>query len=80
MEGWLGGTNYLDASRATFTHCVGHSGTGRIDHGDEAQEAELFGGEVCVVTVEGVSSGKLGWRQIQVAEACGEMQRDEGVR
>lgn len=75
MEGWLCGTNYLDASRATFTHCVGHSSTGRVDHGDEAQEAELVGGEVHVVAVEGVSSGKLGWRQIQVAEACGGRRR-----
>lgn len=70
-QGWPCRTNYLDASRATFTHCVGHSSTGRIDHGDKAQEAELLGGEVHVVAVEGVSSRKLGRRQIHMAEACG---------
>lgn len=64
------GTNYLDTSRAAFTHCVRHSGTRRINHGDETQEAELLGGKVHVVAVEGETSGELGWRQIQVAEAC----------
>lgn len=62
-------TNYLDASRAAFTHSVGHSSTWRINHGDEAQKAELLRGEVCLVAVEGESSRKLGWRQIQVAES-----------
>uniref|UniRef100_A0A3P8TQL5 Uncharacterized protein n=1 Tax=Amphiprion percula TaxID=161767 RepID=A0A3P8TQL5_AMPPE len=42
---------------AAFTHSIRHSGTRRINHGDEAQEAELLGGEVHVVAVE-------------VAEAC----------
>lgn len=69
-EGWIRGTNYLDASRAAFTHCVRHSGTRRINHGDEAQEAELLGGEVRVVAVEGESSRELRCRHIQVAEAC----------
>uniref|UniRef100_A0A3Q2SU08 Uncharacterized protein n=1 Tax=Fundulus heteroclitus TaxID=8078 RepID=A0A3Q2SU08_FUNHE len=41
-----GTTNYLDASRAAFAHSVGHRGTGRINHGDETQKAELLRGEV----------------------------------
>lgn len=59
-EGRTCGTNYLDTSRATFPHRVRHSGTRRINHGDEAQEAELLDGEVHVVAVEGESSGELG--------------------
>uniref|UniRef100_A0A8D3AB19 Uncharacterized protein n=1 Tax=Scophthalmus maximus TaxID=52904 RepID=A0A8D3AB19_SCOMX len=55
---------------AAFTHCVWHSGTRRINHGDETQEAELLGGKVGVVAVEGEPSGELGRRQVQVAEAC----------
>lgn len=63
------GTNYLDAGGATFTHGVGHGGARRVDHGDEAQEAELLGGEVHVVAVEGIASRELGRRQVQVAKA-----------
>lgn len=66
---WGCGTNYLDASRAAFTHSIRHSGTRRINHGDEAQKAELLGGEVRVIAVELKSSRKLRGREIQVAES-----------
>ncbi len=60
MQAEICGTNYLDTSRAAFTHCVRHSGTRRINHGDETQEAELLGGKVDVIAVEGESSRELG--------------------
>lgn len=65
------GSNYLDTGGAAFTHGVGHGRTRRIDHGDEAQEAELLGGEVGLVAVEVESTRKLGGGQVQVAEAWG---------
>uniref|UniRef100_A0A3P9DDW6 Uncharacterized protein n=1 Tax=Maylandia zebra TaxID=106582 RepID=A0A3P9DDW6_9CICH len=47
-----------------FTHCVRHSGTRRINHGDETQEAELHSGEVRVVAVEVAEA----WKRREISE------------
>ena len=50
---------HLDACTAALAHRVGDSRSGRVDHGHEAHEAEVVGGEVHVVTVEGKALGEL---------------------
>lgn len=74
------GKRYLDAGGAAFAHGVGHGGARRIDHGDEAQEAEPLGGEVRVVAVEGEPSGEMGRRQTGVAEPCERRGTDTSAR
>uniref|UniRef100_A0A8C6Z9J7 Uncharacterized protein n=1 Tax=Nothoprocta perdicaria TaxID=30464 RepID=A0A8C6Z9J7_NOTPE len=63
---WGGG--HLDAGAAALAHGVGHGGARRVDHGHEPHEAEVVGGEVDVVAVEGEALGVLLLGQVEVAE------------
>uniref|UniRef100_A0A452H1R5 Uncharacterized protein n=1 Tax=Gopherus agassizii TaxID=38772 RepID=A0A452H1R5_9SAUR len=62
---------HLDASAAALAHGVGHGGPGRVDHGHEPHEAEVLGGEVHVVAVEGEALGILFLGHVEVTEPWG---------
>lgn len=59
---------YPDASCAALGNSVRDGGTGRVDHGDEAGEAEAAGGEVWLLGVEGEAGRELPLIQVQVTE------------
>uniref|UniRef100_A0A670ILI8 Uncharacterized protein n=1 Tax=Podarcis muralis TaxID=64176 RepID=A0A670ILI8_PODMU len=60
--------HYLDASASAFAHSIGHSSAGRINHGHEPNKAEVLGGKVDIVTVEGKPFGVLFLGHEEVAE------------
>lgn len=59
---------HLDACTAALAHRVGDSCSGRVNHGHEAHEAEVVGGEIHIVAVEGKALGELLLGQVVVAE------------
>lgn len=59
---------YLDARAAALAHRVRDGCPGRVDHGHEAHEAEVVGGEVHIVTVEGKALRELLLGQVVMAE------------
>lgn len=63
-------TTYPNTSGTALLDGVGHSGTGRVDHGDEAGEAEARGGEVHLIRVEVEAALVLLLIQVQVTETC----------
>uniref|UniRef100_A0A8C3D9P9 Uncharacterized protein n=1 Tax=Corvus moneduloides TaxID=1196302 RepID=A0A8C3D9P9_CORMO len=69
---WGSRGSHLDAGTATFPDGVGDGSTGGVNHGHEPHEAEVVGGEVDVVAVEGKAFGVLLLGQVEVAETCGE--------
>merc|ERR1719394_1383936 len=58
----------LDTGGAAFGHGVRDRGSGRIDHGHEANESEAFQGEVDVLGIEGISNWVFVSREHVVAE------------
>uniref|UniRef100_A0A670ZYB8 Uncharacterized protein n=1 Tax=Pseudonaja textilis TaxID=8673 RepID=A0A670ZYB8_PSETE len=66
---------YLDASTSAFAHGIGHSSTGRVNHGHESHKAEVVGGKVDIVAVKGEPFGILLFRQVIVAETWKEKKR-----
>lgn len=74
-EGCPGGRPaYLNPSTPALAHGVGDGSPGRVDHGDEAHEAEVLHREVQVICVELEPFGELFVRQEEVAETCREGQ------
>lgn len=59
---------YLNPSAPTFAHGIRHGSSGRVDHGDEPNEAEIFKREIHIVSVKLEAFGKLFVGQEKVAE------------
>ena len=71
---------HLDACTAALAHRVGDSCSGRVDHGHEAHKAEVVGGEVHIITVEGKALGELLLGQVVVAETWCMGRKEEGLQ
>lgn len=59
---------HLDAGAAALAHRIRDGRPWRVNHGHEAHEAEVVGGEVDVITVEGKALRELLLRQVVMAE------------
>uniref|UniRef100_A0A669CSD8 Uncharacterized protein n=2 Tax=Oreochromis TaxID=8139 RepID=A0A669CSD8_ORENI len=59
---------YLDSSTPAFTHSIGHSSTRRVNHGHEANKAQVFSGEVHIISIKSKAFWELVIRQVIVAE------------
>merc|ERR1719278_1841119 len=46
----------FDTSRSTFVNSIRYSSSWGINHGHEADKSETFKGEVCLVSIERISS------------------------
>uniref|UniRef100_A0A4W6F1E6 Uncharacterized protein n=1 Tax=Lates calcarifer TaxID=8187 RepID=A0A4W6F1E6_LATCA len=68
-------TAHLDSSAPAFADSIGHSSTRRVNHGHEANEAQLLSGEVHFISVKSKALWELVVRQVEVAETW--MERDE---
>uniref|UniRef100_A0A8D2ZF60 Uncharacterized protein n=1 Tax=Scophthalmus maximus TaxID=52904 RepID=A0A8D2ZF60_SCOMX len=64
--------SYLDSGTPAFADSIGHSGTRRVDHGHEADEAQFLRGEVHLLCVESEALWELVIGQVEVAEAASE--------
>ena len=62
-------SRYLDASAPALAHSVGDGGSGGVDHGHEAYEAQLLRGEVHLLRVEGEPLWELIVGKVVMAEA-----------
>jgi hypothetical protein len=59
---------YLDSSTPALAHSVRHSSTGRVNHGHEANEAQILSGKVHIFTVKVKAFWKLVIRELEMAE------------
>ena len=59
---------YLDSSAPAFADSVGHGSTRRVDHGHEANEAQVLGGEVHLFSVESKAFWELVIGEAEMAE------------
>uniref|UniRef100_A0A8D0DFC7 Uncharacterized protein n=1 Tax=Sander lucioperca TaxID=283035 RepID=A0A8D0DFC7_SANLU len=59
---------YLDSSAPAFADSIRHSSTRRVDHGHEADEAQVFSGEVHLISVKLKALWELVIRQVEMAE------------
>ena len=59
----------LDASRSALGNSVGDSSSGRINHGDKTNKAQVVHGKVHFVRIKWIAFRELVSRQLQVAEA-----------
>ena len=64
----MASTVYLDSSAPTFADSIGHSSTRRVDHGHEANEAQVLSGEVHLVSVKSKALWELVVGQVEMAE------------
>ena len=65
LQNW----KYLDAGLLTESDSLRHSGTRRIDHRNQAEEAKVLQREVDILGVEVVADRKLSFVQFEVTEA-----------
>uniref|UniRef100_A0A671YXN5 Uncharacterized protein n=1 Tax=Sparus aurata TaxID=8175 RepID=A0A671YXN5_SPAAU len=61
---------YLDSGAPAFADSVGHGSTRRVDHGHEADEAQVLSGEVHLLSVESKAFWELVIGQVEMAETC----------
>uniref|UniRef100_A0AAY4A516 Uncharacterized protein n=1 Tax=Denticeps clupeoides TaxID=299321 RepID=A0AAY4A516_9TELE len=59
---------HLDSSASALAHGIWHGGTWWVNHGHEANKAELLGGEIDFFSVKLKTIRELVIRQIEVAE------------
>uniref|UniRef100_A0A3B3Z4C2 Uncharacterized protein n=1 Tax=Poecilia mexicana TaxID=48701 RepID=A0A3B3Z4C2_9TELE len=59
---------HLDSCTPAFAHSVWHSGTWWVDHGHEADEAQVLSREVHFISIKSKSIWELVVRQMEVAE------------
>uniref|UniRef100_A0A3P8UGS4 Uncharacterized protein n=1 Tax=Cynoglossus semilaevis TaxID=244447 RepID=A0A3P8UGS4_CYNSE len=59
---------YLDSSAPAFSDSIRHSSTRRVNHGYEADETQVVGGEVHFISVKGKAFWELVIRQTEMAE------------
>ena len=59
---------YLDSSTPAFADGVRHGSTRRVDHGHEADEAQVLSGEVHLISVESKAFWELVIGQVEMAE------------
>uniref|UniRef100_A0A8C4EJZ6 Uncharacterized protein n=1 Tax=Dicentrarchus labrax TaxID=13489 RepID=A0A8C4EJZ6_DICLA len=59
---------YLDSSTPAFADSIGHSSTRRVNHGHEANEAQVLSGEVHLLSVKSKVLWELVIRQVKLAE------------
>lgn len=59
---------HLDSSAPAFADGIGHSRTRRVDHGHEANEAEVLSGEVHLVGVKSKAIWELVIGQVVMTE------------
>uniref|UniRef100_A0A3B4BXB2 Uncharacterized protein n=1 Tax=Pygocentrus nattereri TaxID=42514 RepID=A0A3B4BXB2_PYGNA len=64
---------YLDSSTPAFRDSIWYCSTRRVNHGHEANKAQVLSGEVYIFTVKSKSLRKLIIREIKMAEACKKM-------
>jgi hypothetical protein len=67
--------HYLNPSTSAFAHSIRNSSPGRVNHGDEANKAEIIHREIHFIGVKLEPFRKLFIRQIKVAETCKECRK-----
>ena len=60
----------LDSGATTLAHRIRHRGTGRVNHGHEADEAQSGDGEVGAFSVKLIARWVLLDGQVVVTETC----------
>uniref|UniRef100_A0A674PNC7 Uncharacterized protein n=1 Tax=Takifugu rubripes TaxID=31033 RepID=A0A674PNC7_TAKRU len=59
---------YLYSSAPTFANSIGHSGTRGVNHGHEANEAQVLGGEVHLISVKSKAFWELVIKHVEMAK------------
>uniref|UniRef100_A0A665X267 Uncharacterized protein n=1 Tax=Echeneis naucrates TaxID=173247 RepID=A0A665X267_ECHNA len=60
--------SHLDSGAPAFTNSIGHSSTRGVNHGHKANEAQLLGGEVHLLSVKSKTFWELVIRQVEMLE------------
>uniref|UniRef100_A0A8C9REH8 Uncharacterized protein n=1 Tax=Scleropages formosus TaxID=113540 RepID=A0A8C9REH8_SCLFO len=61
---------HLDSSTPALGNSVRHCSTGRVNHGHEANKAQVLSGEVYIIKIKTESLRKLVIREEIMAETC----------
>uniref|UniRef100_A0A3B4VNP8 Uncharacterized protein n=1 Tax=Seriola dumerili TaxID=41447 RepID=A0A3B4VNP8_SERDU len=68
---------HLDSSAPAFADSIGHGGTRGVNHGHEANEAQVLSGEVHLVSVKSKALWELVIGQVEMTETWMEHDRNE---